>query len=131
MSLLEAAYKKYTQPIDDTEPSDPSEPSRRSVQYVDMLRRKLLRERRSELQVQAAGDWGEIKADIGKLIAFASLEAIRQIRESGNCPDTYTAITNCRNCGDVPIFENCLPRVDGCVWCLNGLTAPPISGHDT
>ena len=96
-----------------------------SVQSVDMLRRKLLRERRGELQVQGAGDWGEIKADTAKLIAFASLEAIRQIRESGSIPDTYSATTFCDNCqAEVPIFDGCPPRVIVCVWCINGLPIP-------
>ncbi len=99
---------------------------RQSLQSVDTLRRKLLRERRGELKVQAAGDWDEIKADIGKLLAFADLEAIRQIRESGNCPDTYTAKTTCRNCGEVPIFEGCPPQVNGCPWCLNRHAGLPM-----
>ena len=102
-----------------------------SVRSVDMLARELLRKRRSELQKHAADDWGEISADPGKLIAFASLEAIRQIRESGAIPDTYTAKTLCAGCqAEVPIFAGCPPRVISCVWCLNGLVAPPIPGVD-
>lgn len=98
---------------------------------VDMLRRQLLRERRGELQVQAAGDWDDIKADIGKLLAFADLEAIRLIRESGNCPDSYTAKTTCRNCGEVPIFEGCPPQVNGCPWCLNRHAGLPMPKEKT
>ena len=92
-----------------------------SVRSVDMLRRKLLRERRGELKVQAADDWGEIKADIGKLLVFADLEATRQIRESGAIPDTYTAKTLCAGCqAEMPIFPGVPDEVDACPWCLNG-----------
>ncbi len=101
------------------------------VQSVDEWSKRLRESSGGELRQAAEDDWDEVSNDPAKLIAFADLLAITQIRESGSIPDTYTATTTCRNCGDVPIFENCLPRVDGCVWCLNGLTAPPISGHDT
>ncbi len=98
------------------------------VQSVDEWSKRLRESSGDELRQSAEDDWEELSGDPAKLIAFADLLAITQIRESGNCPDTYTATTTCRNCGDVPIFENCLPKVDGCVWCMNGLTAPPIPG---
>ncbi len=123
MSLLEAAYKKYTQ-------HEPAEaPTRPSVQSVDTLRGKLLRERRGELRRAAGDDWTEISQDSAQLIAFAGLEATRQIRESGAIPDSYIAITTCAGCkSQVPIFAGCPPEVQSCVWCINGLDAPPVPG---
>ncbi len=132
MSLLEEAYRKYTQvEIPVTEPVDSriKHPSEHIVQSVDVLAKELLRKRRSELQKQAADDWDEISADQVKLIAFASLEATRQIRESGAIPDSYIAITTCAGCkSQVPIFAGCPPEVQSCVWCINGLVAPPVPG---
>ena len=132
MSLLEEAYRKYTQveiPVTEPGNSRPKQPSEPIVQSVDMVARKQIRKRRSELQNQAADDWSEISADPGKLIAFASLEATRQIRASGSIPDTYTSMTLCAGCKtEVPIFHGCPPRVTACVWCLNGQTPPPIPG---
>jgi hypothetical protein len=132
MSLLEEAYKKYTKvEIPVTEPADSGikQPSEHIVQSVDVLAKELLRKRRSELQKQAADDWDEISADQVKLIAFASLEATRQIRESGAVPDTYTATTLCDCCqAEVPIFPGVPETVDACPWCLNGLAAPPVPG---
>ena len=125
MSLLEAAYKKYTQ--HDPESADDLPSTGPSMQSVDMLRKKLLRERRGELQLQAAGDWGEIKSDIGKLLAFADLEANRQIRESGSIPDTYTTTTFCSGCrAEVPMFPGVPDRVDACPWCVADQSPPPI-----
>ena len=93
---------------------------------VHALRRRLLRESRNELQRTAWDDWEWISGDPARLIAFASLEAIRQIRESGKCPDTYTATTECNRCGNVPIFDGCPPQVLECPWCLNRLRGLPI-----
>ena len=132
MSLLEEAYKKYTQvEIPVTEPADSriKQPSEHIVQSVDELAKELLRKRRSELQKQAADDWDEISQDSAQLIAFAGLEATRQIRESGAIPDTYTATTLCGGCHtEVPIFPGVSDEVDACPWCLNGLDAPAVPG---
>jgi len=98
------------------------------VQSVDEWSKRLRGSSGGELRQAAEEDWEEVSNDPAKLIAFADLLAITQIRESGSIPDTYTATTTCRNCGDVPIFENCLPKVDGCVWCMNDLAAPPMPG---
>jgi len=102
-------------------------PASPSVQSVDTLRRKLLRERRGELR-EAAGDaWTEISQDSAQLIAFAGLEATRQIRESGAIPDSYVAMTLCNGCQrEVPIFVGCPPIISGCPWCFNRLKGLPI-----
>ncbi len=112
--------------LQEEEPSEHRDKS--PVVSVDKWSKKLRESPDGELRRSAEDDWEEVSNDPAKLIAFADLLAITQIRESGGIPDNYTATTTCRRCGDVPIFERCLPRVDGCVWCMNGLTAPRIPG---
>jgi len=135
MSLLDIVSEKYEPSVRGSlsskrslsqlgEPKDLKEPR----PSVDNLARDLLKEHRDDLKRQAADDWEWVLADPTKLIAFACLEAICQIRESGRIPDTYTAVTNCRNCGDVPIYPGAPDKVDACVWCMNGQTPPPIPG---
>ncbi len=99
------------------------------VQSVDK-RSKELQESPDELRRAAEGDWDEVSNDPAQLIAFADSLAIVQIRESGGIPDSYTSMTECKHCGTVPIFEGCPPKIDECVWCMNGLTAPTIPGDD-
>ncbi len=106
--------------------------SRECVQSVDK-RSKELRESPDQLQREAGDDWAEVSGDPAKLIAFADLLATSRIRESGGIPDTYTAITECEHCGTVPIWEGCLPQVDGCPWCLNrhmGLPMPNTANQE-
>ncbi len=98
-----------------------------SVQSVDALRRKLLRERRGELRRAAGEDWDEFSVP-AKILGFADSLAIKQIREDSSVPDHFTAITKCKQCGPVPIFPGCPPKIMACVWCLNGQTAPPVPG---
>ena len=82
-----------------------------------------------ELREADGDDWAELSQVPAQLIAFASLEATRQIRESGAIPDSYIAITTCAGCkSQVPIFAGCPPEVGSCVWCINGLVAPPVPG---
>ena len=95
------------------------------VQSVNK-RSKELQESPDELQRAAEDDWDEIANDPAQLIAFADSLAIVQIRESGGVPDTYVSVTTCQNCGPVPIWPGCPPRVKECPWCMNGLTAPAI-----
>ena len=105
---------------------------RQSIQSVDTLRRILLRERRGDLKTQAAGDWAEFSQDSAKLIAFADMEAIRLIRESGSIPDSYMATTFCDGCkAKVPIFKGCPPEVLGCPWCFNRIKGLPMPKEKT
>jgi len=95
------------------------------VQSVDK-RSKELQESPDELRRAAGDDWAEESSTPAKLIGFADSLAIVQIRESGGVPDNYTAITNCRKCGDVPVYGG-LPRaIEQCPWCMCGQTPPPI-----
>ncbi len=97
------------------------------VQSVDK-RSKELQESPDELRRAAEDDWAEESSTPAKLVGFADALAIAQIREGGCIPDNYTAVTNCKRCGPVPVHEGLPPTIEQCVWCMNGLTAPPIPG---
>jgi len=56
------------------------------------------------LQERAEQDWQEISANPAKLKSFAELVMITDMRHRGIVPDHYTATTNCKHCGPVPIF---------------------------
>ncbi len=84
-----------------------------------------------ELQERAGSNWEEISADPAKLKSFAELVMIEDMYHRGIVPDHYTATTNCKHCGPVPIFEGYWPESDGCPWCLNRLRGRPMpSKHD-
>ena len=58
-----------------------------------------------------------------------SLE-ILETRSRGEVPSHYTSMTNCRQCGVVPIWEGCAAEVIGCPWCHNrreGWPMPELS----
>ncbi len=121
MSLLDQAYEKYAHaevPVRDVKNPVSEAKESRSTQ--------------SELQERAGPDWEEISADPAKLKAFAELVMITDMRHRGVVPDHYTATTNCKHCGPVPIFEGNWPESDGCPWCFNRLRGLPMpSKHDT
>ena len=79
-----------------------------------------------ELQERAEQDWEEISNCPEQLKAFAELAMIDDMRHRGIVPDHYTAMTRCRHCGPVPIFEGCWPESDGCPWCFNRLQGLPM-----
>ncbi len=117
MSLLDQAYEKYAHadvPVRDVKSpvSEAKEP----------------RPAQSELQERAGPDWEEISADPEQLKAFAELVMIEDMRHRGIVPDHYTATTNCKHCGPVPIFEGNWPESDGCPWCFNRLQGLPMPG---
>ena len=151
MSLLDQAYEKYVHaevPVRDAESPtlEAKEPRSRQqksqnvvqvdwgdnplVQSVDK-RSKELRESPDELREAAADDWSEVSNDPAQLVAFADSLAIVQIRESGYVPDHYNFVTNCQNCGDVPVYPGLPQAIEQCPWCMNGLTPPPIPDSQT
>ncbi len=79
-----------------------------------------------KIREKAGDDWMEVSKDPAQLKAFADLVAISEMRERGIVPDHYSATTECRLCGPVPIFEGCPPEVGGCPWCFNRLKGLPI-----
>ena len=84
-----------------------------------------------EIKRKAGADWDEIANDPAQLNAFAELLMIVEMREKGVVPDHYTADTDCKKCGTVPIWSGCPPQVDGCPWCLNRIKGLPIPGVKT
>ena len=54
---------------------------------------------------------------------------ITEMRQRGICPDHYTATTECRRCGPVPIWPGCPPQVHGCPWCSNRLQGLPMPNN--
>ncbi len=155
MSLLQEVIEQYCQPEASSETPNPlsdksakrgsgtygtespghshiskgprTRPDRNRVVSVDQWSKRL-RETPDELRRAAGDDWDDVSNDPAQLVAFADSLAIVQIRKSGCVPDHYNFITNCKNCGDVPVYEG-LPRaIQQCPWCMNGLTPPPIPG---
>jgi len=119
LSLLDQALEKYAEvPVREGKNSVSEAEESRSTQ--------------SELQERAGPDWEEISADPEQLKAFAELVMIEDMRHQGIVPDHYTATTNCKHCGPVPIFEGCWPESDGCPWCFNRLQGLPMpkEGND-
>jgi len=98
-----------------------------SVESVDDWSKRL-RESPDELRRAAGEDWGWVSTNDATLVGFADSLAIVQIREQGRIPDNYTATAVCRKCGPVPFYESPFLNLEACVWCINGLTAPPIPG---
>lgn len=80
----------------------------------------------AELRAIAGRDWPQLEADPGLLAAFAEAVALRKLRERGEVPPHYTAVTTCRHCGPVPIFPGCPPEVFGCPWCFNRIEGRPV-----
>jgi len=88
----------------------------------------------AELKTLAGEDWYWLNEDPARLEAFAHVVMTRRMRERGEVPPEYTAITECAGCGPVPVWAGCPPAVLACPWCFNrlrGLLVPrhsPVSG---
>ena len=82
--------------------------------------------------VSSVSEWSELlenkngELTDGEIPVAADMVAITEMRERGIVPDHYTATTNCKHCGPVPIFEGNWPESDGCPWCFNRLQGLPI-----
>ena len=83
-----------------------------------------------ELQQRAEPDWEEISADPAKLKAIAELVMMNDMRHRGIVPDHYTATTNCKHCGPVPIFEGNWSESDACPWCFNRIKGLPMPKNE-
>lgn len=81
---------------------------------------------------QGPGEWSNVldnrSGELSKsqLSVAGGMVAIIEMREKGRAPDHYTARTECKHCGPVPIFAGCPPEVDGCPWCFNRIKGLPI-----
>lgn len=84
-----------------------------------------------EMRVLAGDDWAVLQSNTELMAAFSEVVKTRRMREQGEIPPHYTAITVCARCGPVYIFPGCGPSVEGCPWCLNrmaGRLIPTPSG---
>ncbi len=79
-----------------------------------------------KIREKAGDNWMEVSNDPEQLKAFADLLAIEDMRQRGIVPDHYTATTDCRHCGLVPIFEGLPEEVLGCPWCFNRIKGLPM-----
>ena len=78
------------------------------------------------LRIELGEDWQEFSGDPAKLRAVADSLMTQISRKRGVAPDHYTATVHCETCNqDVPHFPLDANTVLACVWCINGLTAPP------
>ena len=78
-----------------------------------------------QIREKAGDDWLEVANDPDQLRCFADMLAIEDMRQRGIVPDHYSATTECKRCGTVPIFEGCPPIISGCPWCFNRLKGLP------
>ena len=82
--------------------------------------------------VSSGSEWSELLENKNGELTEAELPiaiemvAITEMRERGIVPEHYTAETECKHCGPVPIFEGCPPNVNGCPWCFNRIKGLPI-----
>ena len=53
-------------------------------------------------------------------LVVKELEGIIKMRERGEVPPHYTAVTNCQRCGTVPVWPGCPSEVIACPWCFTG-----------
>ncbi len=93
------------------------------------MRRSATRREKSEFSERSptCDDWSELlknrNAELTEeeLPVAIAMVAITDMRLRGIIPDHYTATTECKHCGPVPIWEGCPPEVEGCPWCFNRL----------
>ena len=79
-----------------------------------------------KIREKAGDDWMEVSKDPAQLKAFGDWVAVSDMRERGIVPDHYSATTECKRCGPVPIFEGLLNKILGCPWCFNRIKGLPI-----
>ena len=84
-----------------------------------------------ELRELAGSDWSAIENEPDMLETFAHAVATRRMRESGQVPPSYTAITQCEHCGPVWIWPGCPPQIQACPWCWNRLKNLPMPSAAT
>lgn len=80
----------------------------------------------SDLEEAAGPDWPEVQTDPTLLEVLADAVVTRRMRERGEIPPRYTAITTCRHCGPVPIYPGVADQVEGCPWCFNRAAGRPV-----
>lgn len=69
-------------------------------------------------------DWDD--DDPRAVAAAIAAAAARRMRELGERPDHYTAISHCRACGPIWLWDGAPADVLGCPWCFNRAKGLPI-----
>lgn len=119
MSILDEVYKQYGV----SETSEPPTDTTDSSQSVSSVSEGVspFEPEIDDLEQEAGDDWHQMSADEQQIETFRYLvRTARQIR-AGVIPESYTSTTNCKNCGEVPVFQGCPPEVLSCPWCMNGV----------
>lgn len=99
-----------------------------SIDLIDRIQEQkpaLIREL-ARLRKLAGDDWDEIARKPEPFSAFLCMvQTVRAVR-AGQVPEHYTATTNCRQCGPVPIWPGLPAEVAGCPWCFNRRRGLPV-----
>ncbi len=75
----------------------------------------------SELRAEAGEiDWEANKNEPYWVETFSRTVAEGRLLRQGIVPETYTAKTTCKNCGDVPVPPGFGANVNNCRWCFVG-----------
>jgi len=59
-----------------------------------------------------------LKTNPDMLKAFKSSVRIKNQRQSGLIPESYTKTVHCKHCGGIKLWEGSPDSVKGCPWCL-------------
>jgi hypothetical protein len=124
MSLLQEVIEQYG---DSEKPKAPTDKTAKTSKCPKALTDKT--DKRGS--VSFGSEWSELLENKNgglteqEIPVAEEMVAIIEMRQRGICPDHYTATTNCKWCGPVPIFEGCPPQVKGCPWCFNRLKGLP------
>ena len=114
MSILDSVREKYKTLRDESAKGD----KRASVTFGTPTGKRFQSFSTDKLRLIAGDDWPEIQADPKQLEAFKAAAATAAQIQRGEIPAHYTATTDCKRCGPVPIFPGMPDRLSGCPWCL-------------
>ncbi len=129
MSLLQEVIEQYGD-LSSERPKAPTDKTAKTPKRPKALTDKT--DKRGS--VSFVSEWSELLENKNgelteqEIPTAEDMVAITQMRQRGIIPDHYTATTNCKHCGPVPIFEGCWPESDGCPWCFNRLRGLPMPG---
>ena len=125
MSLLQEVIEQYGDSEKHKAPTDKTaKTSKKSKGLTDKIAKTPFVSFGSEWSELLENKNGELTEQ--EIPVAREMVAIIEMREKGIVPDHYTAETECRHCGAVPIFEDCPPQVNGCPWCFNRIKGLPM-----
>ena len=132
MSLLQEVIQQYG----DLSSEKPKVPTDKTAKTSN--RPKALTDKTAKTgSVSFGSEWSELLENKNgnlteqEMPVAEEMVVITEMRHRGLVPDHYTATTNCKHCGPVPIFEGNWPESDGCPWCFNRIKGLPMPNkHD-